>query len=211
MAKSVVTSSGRVIDLDSGNEVQDLPPESIQMEKRSYGSYDSPSFSVSLKNHSYRLQYDFDQWYCSPDGRAKLISEINEMNLFPFDVFLKQNTDTGDISYLTIIRVNGIEHDVLLTYDYDHPDYEMEALVIRPTLDMKRMTGHSYGPNRPCYIENWRRKFRAIHAAMQLTFWLSDYYKGTYGYRQDSQIFPNNFQRLINETRGHLDFGRRYW
>lgn len=107
--------------------------------------------------------------------------------------------------------MNGIEHDVLLTYDYDHPDDEMEVLVIRPTLDMKRMSGHSYGQNRPCYIENWSREFRAIHVAMQVTSWLNDYYKGTYGYRQNTQIFSNDFQRLINESREQPTFGRRYW
>jgi len=176
LTKGVITSSGRVIDLDSNNEVQSLPPESLQMEKRSYGF--SQSFSAMLKNRMYYIKDEYGQWYCNPSGRTKLVREIDEMNIFPFDVFLKQNATTGDISYLTVIRINGIEHDVLLAYDYDHPDYEMTAQILRPILDGRRMGTHTYGNNKPCYIENWSRKLRAIHVAMQVAFWIDDYYKG---------------------------------
>lgn len=36
--KGVITSDGNIIDLDSDNGVQNLPPESLVMEKRSYGA-----------------------------------------------------------------------------------------------------------------------------------------------------------------------------
>lgn len=175
------------------------------------GFYNSPLFSVSLKRSYYNIRTDFNQWYCSPNGRAKLIGEINEMEKFPFDVFLQQNTN-GDISYLTVIRMSGVEHDVLLTYDYDHPDFEMKAKVLRPMLDMNRMRGHYYGTNELCYLHDWSRKYRAIHVAMQVTFWMSDYYKGPYcsgfsdsGFIRDNSSFLDRMQSRISNY-----YGRRY-
>lgn len=37
MTRGILTSSGRVLDLDSDNEVQNLPPEGLQMERRTFG------------------------------------------------------------------------------------------------------------------------------------------------------------------------------
>ena len=37
MEKRILTSSGKVIDLDKGDGVETLPPESLTMEKHSYG------------------------------------------------------------------------------------------------------------------------------------------------------------------------------
>lgn len=160
------------------------------------GFYDSPTFSVSLKGRYYTIKTDFDQWYCTPSGRAKAKKEIEEMNLLPFNVQLKQNYN-GDLSYLVFILSNGIRHDVLMNYDYDHPDYEMEVVVLQPHLDMSVMSYHSHGQNKPCYVENWTRNFRAIQVAMQVTFWLNDYYKKKFGH---STYTPNNFNRLVNQV-----------
>ncbi len=48
---SILTSTGQVIDLDSDTDVRDLPPESIKMDQRTYGS--NPKFFVYI-DHSGR-------------------------------------------------------------------------------------------------------------------------------------------------------------
>lgn len=44
MTKRVLTSNGKVIDLDKGTGIEQLPPESLAMEKHTYGS--TTSFSI---------------------------------------------------------------------------------------------------------------------------------------------------------------------
>lgn len=44
---SILTSSGQVIDLDSDTDVRDLPPESIKMDRRTYGS--NPQFFICMR------------------------------------------------------------------------------------------------------------------------------------------------------------------
>ncbi len=209
MTKNVLTSSGKLIDLDSDNEVQNLPPESLVMDKRTYGSY-PPSFYAPFKGKYCTIYSEYTQWFSSDSGRTLLAKELAEMGRFPFETSLKQDRYAHDLSYLTIIKVNGVAHEVLMTYDRDHPDFEMQVTILSPTLNMGRMPGHAYGQNKPCYIDNWSRKFRAIHVAMQVTSWLDDYYKGTYfsGYGSSNVLHGSN--NFLERLQRDLDFYRRY-
>lgn len=134
-------------------------------------------YSLSLKGKSTVVRTDYRQWYCNQRGFEQLCYETSEMNKFPFDVVLRQDPPTGNISYISLITVNGIRHEVQFTYDRDHPDFEMDTVVHWPTLQRGVMGHHYYGQNKPCYIKPWSRGYRAIHCAVQVTYWLNDYYK----------------------------------
>jgi hypothetical protein len=41
--KRILTSNGEVLDLDSDTDISNLPPDSIKMDQRTYGS--TPNFS----------------------------------------------------------------------------------------------------------------------------------------------------------------------
>lgn len=162
--KGVITSDGNIIDLDPDNGVQNLPPESLSMERRSYGGY-----PLSLKKgfgHFYDTSHGYDQFYM----------ERQEMKKLPFYNTVHQNLIDGDIFYMLKIPYNGMMHAIQLTYDYDHPDFEMKARILYPFIDRTKTGHHLYKNGDVCYIENWNRKFRAIHVAMQVCFWIKDYW-----------------------------------
>ncbi len=134
-------------------------------------------YSLPLKGRYHVLMLDHNQWYCTQEGRVKLCEEVSEMERFPFDTTLWQNPMTGNLSYVMLIVMNGIQHKVQLIYDRDHPDFEMDAIVHWPILKMGVMGHHYYGKNKPCYIKPWSRGYRAIHCAVQVAYWINDYYK----------------------------------
>jgi hypothetical protein len=133
--------------------------------------------SLPLKGRYTPVKIGYRQWYCTVSGFRKLCSEVSEMEIFPFDTVLIQEPSTGNISYIMWISINGIQHEVKLTYDRDHPNFEMDAIVHWPDLRFGVMGHHYYGKNRPCYIKPWSRGYRAIHCAVQVVYWLDDYYK----------------------------------
>lgn len=170
----------------------------------------NPSFFAPFKGNYHEINQSYNQWFSTDVGRRLLAKELAEMERFPFETRLRQDHLSHDLSYLSLIKMNGIVHQVLMKYDHDHPDYEMEVTLLSPTLDMDRMPGHSYGQNRPCYVESWSRKFMAIHVAMQVTSWLSDYYKGTYcsGFRNLNPPRRSNY--FLERVQRELDFYRRF-
>jgi hypothetical protein len=44
MTKKVLTSSGKVIDLDKNESIENLPPDSLVMDKKTYGHGGLPNF-----------------------------------------------------------------------------------------------------------------------------------------------------------------------
>lgn len=160
--------------------------------------------SLPLKGRYALVTLDHNQWYCTPEGWEKLSKEVSEMEQFPFDTILLQDPATGRLSYIMLITMNGVQHKVQLTYDRDHPDFEMDAFVHWPTLSKGVMGHHYYGQNRPCYIKPWSRGYRAIHCAVQVAYWLDDYYKILNGRR----TVPFDYRRMrFDVLGGHYSFG----
>lgn len=121
----------------------------------------------------------FGQFYDTPNGMKRLHAEACEMKHLPktFLVSLHQNRIVGDVYFKIYMPVRNVNHEVRLVYDREHPQYQINAFIDYPRLDMSRMHGHWYSDGRPCYIENWTRKWTALKVATQVRFWLEDYYK----------------------------------
>lgn len=136
------------------------------------------SFSVMFNGRLTTITKDHGHFFDDPDGERRLLTEIQGMKKFPrvFPVSLDQNYN-GDVYYTIYLTINGISHKLVLTYDQDHPEYQMSAVIEYPRLDGSRMIGHWYGSGKPCYIENWNRSWTALKVATQMRFWLEDYYK----------------------------------
>ncbi|HJT10433.1 MAG TPA: hypothetical protein VJ771_06595 [Candidatus Nitrosotalea sp.] len=209
MGKRVLTSSGRVIDLDKGEGVETIPPESLQMEKHSYGAYiPSQSFSVIFNGQTTMLMVGYNQFIDDESGRRRLLTELQEMKLFPksFPVYLSQNHVNGSIYYTVYMTIKGISHKVIMTYDSDHPNYQINVEIEYPKLSMAKMRGHWYRDGKPCYLHQWNRSWTALKTATQIRFWLEDYYNsrdsGYTDYRNnnsDNPINPNNFHELLEK------------
>lgn len=205
MVKRILTSSGKVIDLDRAEGVESIPPESLAMEKHTYGS--STSFSFIFNGSVTYIQTGFGQFFDEESGMRRLITEMQEMKLFPktFPVSLSQNPSNGDISYTIFMNIEGTKHKIVLTYDCDHPNYQINAVIEYPRLSTSRMLGHWYSDGRPCYIHNWSRKWTALKVATQMRFWLEDYYNNSeYGRDYESDI-----DRILRENQSILDDMKR--
>jgi hypothetical protein len=199
MSKRILTSSGKVIDLDKGDGVESIPPESLEMEKHSYGAYlPSQSFSVIFNGRITVIEKGRGQFFDEPAGERRLLSEIQGMKRFPrvFSVSLEQKYN-GDVYYTIYLTINGVSHKLVLTYDEDHPEYQMSAVIEYPRFDNSRMMGHWYGADKPCYIQNWNRSWTALKVATQMRFWLEDYYNGK---DRNSSYNDDEFDRVFGKT-----------
>lgn len=201
MTKRVLTSNGKVIDLDRGTGIEQLPPESLAMEKHTYGS--STSFSVIFNGSVTYIQTGFGQFFDEESGMRRLVTEMQEMKLFPktFPVSLSQNPSNGDVSYTIFMNIGGITHKIVLTYDHDHPDYQINAVIEYPRLNTSRMLGHWYSDGRPCYIHSWTRSWTALKVATQIRFWLEDYYNDS-GFGRD---YESELNRILRENQRILE------
>ncbi|TBR08523.1 MAG: hypothetical protein EPO62_06490 [Candidatus Nitrosotenuis sp.] len=214
MGKRVLTSDGKVIDLDKGTGIEHLPPESLAMEKHTYGVY-SNYFSVIFNGTMINIQTGQGQFFDGESGMRRLINEMQEMKLFPkmFPVSLSQNSVNGDVSYVIYMNINGVSHKVVLTYDRSHPEYQINAIIEYPRLNTSKMLGHWYSDGRPCYIHSWTRSWTALKVATQLRFWLEDYYNDS-GYVRDYEYEMDRIMResdrIINEINRKQSFWR-FW
>lgn len=200
MGKRVLTSSGRVIDLDKGEGVETIPPESLMLEKHSYGAYlPSQSFSVIFNERLTTIRKGHGQFFDDPEGERQLIMEIQGMKKFPrvFPVSLDQNYHNGDVYYTIYLTIQGVSHKLVLTYDEDHPEYQMSAVIEYPRLDTSKMIGHWYSNDKPCYLKNWSRSWTALKVATQMRFWLEDYYNGE---DRNSSYDDDEFDRIFGKT-----------
>ena len=202
MAKRILTSSGKVIDLDRGEGVESIPSESLAMDKNTYGAH-SNSFSVIFNDALINIETGQGQFFDDNPGMRRLINEMQEMKLFPksFPVSLNQNSINGDISYTIYMNINGISHKIVLTYDRDHPEYQINAVIDYPRLNTSRMLGHWYSDGRPCYIHSWTRSWTALKVATQIRFWLEDYYNDS-GYSRD---YESELDRVLRENQRMLE------
>lgn len=192
MSKRILTSGGNIIDLDRGEGIESIPPESLQMDKHSYGAYYLPSqsFSVKFNGMFTTIRKGYGQFFDKPEGERRLLTEFQDMKKFPrvFPVSLGQRHN-GDVYYTIYVTINGISHKLVLTYDRDHPNYQIQAVIEHPRLDRSRMIGHWYSEGKPCYIENWKRSWTALKVGTQVVFWLNDYYGD---YDDDSNPFDDS-------------------
>lgn len=205
MGRQALTSNGSVIDLDREDNVESLPPESLAMSKETYGAgcLPSPSFSVVFNGEVTYVRKGFGQFYDTAAGERKLMTEIKQMKRFPkvYPVRLSQNHSNGDISYNIFMNIKGISHKVVLTYDRDHPNSQIKAIIEYPKLDHTRMNGHWYIDGKPCYIEFWNRSWTALKVATQVRYWLEDYYDDNSPYNRDFMTLRET-QRILHELRG---------
>ena len=210
MGKRVLTSTGKVIDLDRGEGVESIPPESLAMEKHSYGAY-APSFSLILNGMMTSVRTGYGQFYDTQIGERRLLTEMQEMKLFPkaFPVNVGQNYATADIYCTIYMTINGIQHKVTLTYDRDHPNYQINASIDYPRLSPTKMVGHWYSDGRPCYIHAWNRSWTMLKTATQVRFWLEDYY-GDKGYDRTIDDIMRESQRIIDEIDRKSSFWRSF-
>lgn len=196
--RGVITSDGNILNLDEDNEVQDLPPESIVARKRTFGGMNFPHSFISSGN---------GQWYDEPKGYVRLQNDFVEMDRLPFQSYLKQEKSNRNISFLLTIPYNGFQHQTVLTYDRFYPDLPMHARILYPSLDERKMGGHVYPDGEICYIKNWNRSIRAIHVAVQVAFWIKDYWDGkltNYSYAPifpDAERFESMLRKLENQWR----------
>jgi hypothetical protein len=205
--KRVLTSSGKVIDLDRNDGIESLPPESLAMEQHTYGFLHPQSFSVVFNGRIVDIECGQGQFYDSPLGARRLLMELQEMKLFPkmFPVRLEQNYINGDISCIIYMTVNGISHKVVFTYDHDHPENQISVSIDHPELDRSKMSGHWYADGRPCYLHIWNRSWTMLKTATQMRFWLEDYYNDSeYGRNYKSDIY-----RILRENQRTLDDMKR--
>lgn len=214
----IFTSSGRTIDLTGDSKVHDIPAESLNISKRSFGLFGhSETFSVQLKNYNYILNREFPgQFFYRDEGLTILKKEIAMMHeFFPLqDVFLKQEKISGDVSFYIIHWCNGVEHDILLTYSVIHPLSAIQAKILKPNLDSRRIGHHGFSSSEPCYIDYWTRDMNAFIAIYQIFYWLDDYYNGKLAeqrnsirYTVDVDQMTRNIQRLVNPEYHQ----RRFW
>jgi len=167
----------------------------------------SHSFSVIFNGRMTTIRKGRGQFFDEPDGERRLLSEIQGMKRFPrvFSVSLDQKY-SGDVYYTIYLTIDGVSHKLVLTYDQDHPEYQMSAVIEYPRLDSSRMIGHWYGGGKPCYIENWNRSWTALKVATQMRFWLEDYYNGTgrsFSHRDDE------FDRTFRDANSMLEEMRK--
>lgn len=210
MGKRVLTSSGKVIDLDRGEGVESIPPESLVMEKHTYGAY-APSFSVILNGNITAIRGGYGQFYDTPIGERRLLTEMQEMKFFPktCPVYLGQNYVTGDVYCAVYMTIKGISHKVVLTYDPDHPNYQINVIVDYPKLNTSRMLGHWYGEGRPCYIHAWNRFWTMLKTATQVRFWLEDYYNDS-RYDRNIDDLLRESQRIVDDLNNRTSFWRSW-
>ncbi|MDE1764939.1 MAG: hypothetical protein KGI27_01560 [Thaumarchaeota archaeon] len=216
--KRVLESTGKIIDLDRGEGVESLPAESLQMDKHTYGasSHTTP-FSLIFNGSFVDVVGGHNQFFETTDGARRLILELSEMKKFPrvFPVSLHQNYSTGDVYFIIYVRINGIEHKLRLTYDYRHPLVKMEVVVEYPDLDQRYMQGHWYGRNLPCYIHYWTKDWSALKVAVQMCFWLHDYYNDRNGRNpeyyvrktNDVNITTQDVDNLLRQINERIKFG----
>ncbi|MEX2192999.1 MAG: hypothetical protein WD717_06440 [Nitrosarchaeum sp.] len=199
----IFTSSGRTIDLTEDSKVHDIPAESLNISKRSFGLFGrSETFSVQLKNYDYILNREFlGQFFYRDEGLTILKKEIAMMHeFFPLqDIFLKQDKLTGDVSFYIIHWYHGVEHDILLTYSQIHPLSEMRAKILKPKLDSHRMGHHAFSANEPCYIDHWTREMNAFKTIYQIFYWLDDYYNGSLTGQRNNMSGVVDVNRMMSE------------
>ncbi|MEO9310265.1 MAG: hypothetical protein ABI337_08240 [Nitrososphaera sp.] len=197
MGKRILTSSGKIIDLDREDDVEAIPPESLQMDKHTYGACSPPThFSIIFNGSLVNIGGRHNQFFETEDGARRLVLELKEMKKFPrvFPVSLQQDYETGDLYFVVYPTINGIQHKLRLIYNRMHPHVKMDVMVDYPDLDHRYMQGHWYGRNRPCYIHYWTKDWSALKVAVQMCFWLHDYYNDMYGRG------PNYYVRQTNNT-----------
>lgn len=139
----------------------------------------------------------FGHFYATSYGYNKICAEIKEMETFPFENIFHQNPNNGDAFYIIDVPCNGVMHCVKLTYAYDHPNYEMRARIISPFIDRTRTGHHLYANGDVCYIKNWERNFRAIHVAMQVCFWIKDYWNNNLDNIRNYDLDPNDITGFL--------------
>lgn len=208
----IFTSSGRTIDLTGDSKVHDIPAESLNISKRSFGLFGrSETFSVQLKNYNYILNRNFPgQFFYNDGGVSTLKKEIAMMHeFFPLqDIFLKQEKISGDVSFYIIHWCHGVEHDILLTYSQIHPLSEMRAKILKPKLDNRRCGHHAFSANEPCYIDYWTREMNAFQAVYQIFYWLDDYYNGGLT-GQRSGVGDVDVNRMMKEIQNLIEQNSR--
>lgn len=165
-----------------------------------------PPVYVKFNGEITYIETGFGQFYDESSGMRRLVKEIEEMKIFPncFPVSLSQNKSNGNVIFTIHMTVRSIIHKITLTYDQDHPQYQIEAIIEYPVLDMSRMYGHWYGVDKPCYIENWTRAWTALKVATQMRFWLEDYYNGDYARRYDASYDRTDLNHVLAEARRNV-------
>lgn len=175
----------------------------------------SQSFSVVFNGKLTTIRKGNGQFYDTPMGERKLLMEIQGMKKFPkvFPVALDQNYN-GDVYYTIYLTINGISHKLVLTYDHDHPEYQMSAVIEYPRLSTSKMIGHWYHDGKPCYLENWNREWTALKVATQMRFWLEDYYNDSKNISYDNYEIDRIFResdRVMEEMRKRNHNVWRFW
>jgi hypothetical protein len=160
MEKRILTSSGKVVDLERGDDVEKLGADGIAISPHTYGS-------------------SHNQFFCFDERRFNI--ELDEFSkLFPSSIpwSVVQDPATKRIVFKIFPTFEWIRHEVHLVLSPNHPDDAIDAFVIYPDLDRRYMGHHWYGPNHNhiCYLEFWERSWTVLKVAVQVMCWLTDYY-----------------------------------
>lgn len=156
--KRVLTSAGKILDLERSDDVEKLGADGIAISPHTYGSSQNPFFCFDERRFSIELNQfsrDFPSsipWSAGHDAKTKRIV----FKIFP--------------------TFEWIRHEVHLVLSPIHPDDAIDAFVIYPDLNQRYMGHHWYGPNHICYLKFWDRSWTVLKTAVQVMCWLTDYY-----------------------------------